>query len=108
METALNHCDDRGHQGRGGNPEGNARTAVSAARSQGLGRFRVEAQTPTGNLAGWKIDVARYNKMLDEYYDLHGWDKETSFPTRNALEVLGLEGVAADLENIGKLGSDHK
>jgi aldehyde:ferredoxin oxidoreductase len=63
---------------------------------------------PTGNLAGWKIDVARYNKMLDEYYDLHGWDKETSFPTRKALKVLGLEDVAADLKNIGKLGSDRK
>jgi aldehyde:ferredoxin oxidoreductase len=58
---------------------------------------------PTGNLAGWKIDEAKYNKMLDEYYDLHGWDKATGFPTRKALEDLGLEDVAVDLEKIGKL-----
>jgi aldehyde:ferredoxin oxidoreductase len=46
--------------------------------------------------------------MLDEYYGLHGWDKETSFPTQKALEALGLEDVAADLKNIGKLGSTPK
>jgi aldehyde:ferredoxin oxidoreductase len=35
---------------------------------------------PSGNLAGWKIDPAKYNRMLDEYYDLRGWDRETSAP----------------------------
>ena len=50
------------------------------------------------------IDRGKYEKMLDEYYDLHGWDKKTSFPTRKALEELGLSYVADDLEKIGKLG----
>jgi len=59
---------------------------------------------PTGNLAGWQLDEARYNKMLDEYYDLHGWNKQNSFPCRKALEVLDLGYVADDLEKIGKLG----
>ena len=58
---------------------------------------------PAGNLAGWKIDVEKFNKMLDEYYDLHGWDRETSFPTRKILIDLDLEYVANDLEKIGKL-----
>jgi len=58
---------------------------------------------PSGNLAGWKMDVGRFNQMLDEYYDLHGWDRETSFPTRKTLGYLGLEKVADDLEKIGKL-----
>lgn len=58
---------------------------------------------PTGTFAGWKLDVERYNKLLDEYYDLHGWDKETSYPTRKALADLGLEDIADDLEKIGKL-----
>jgi aldehyde:ferredoxin oxidoreductase len=57
----------------------------------------------SGKLAGWKIDEAKFNKMLDEYYELHGWDKETSFPTRHTLEKLGLKYVADDLEKIGKL-----
>ena len=56
-----------------------------------------------GDLAGWKIDEPMWNKMLDEYYDLHRWDRETSFPTRKTLVGLGLENVAADLEKIGKL-----
>lgn len=58
---------------------------------------------PSGTLAGWKIDEEKYNKMLDEYYDLHGWDRETSYPTRKALSDLGLKEVADDLEKIGKL-----
>jgi len=58
---------------------------------------------PSGTLAGWKIDEEQYNKMLDEYYDLHGWDRETSYPTRKALSDLGLKEVADDLEKIGKL-----
>jgi aldehyde:ferredoxin oxidoreductase len=58
---------------------------------------------PSGKLAGWKIDEDRYNEMLDEYYDLHGWDRETSFPKRETLEAFGLAGVANDLEQIGKV-----
>jgi len=57
----------------------------------------------SGNLAGWEIDKEKFNRMLDEYYDLHGWDRETSFPRREALIDLDLEYVADDLEKIGKL-----
>ena len=59
---------------------------------------------PSGNLAGWKIDEGKYNRMLDEYYDLHGWNRETSFPYRKTLEELGLDYAADGLEKIGKLG----
>jgi len=59
---------------------------------------------PTGNLAGLKIDEGEWNKMLDEYYDLHGWDRIKSFPTKKTLIDLGLEDVVNDLTNIGKLG----
>lgn len=58
---------------------------------------------PSGGFAGWKMDMEKYNRMLDEYYDLHGWDRETSFPTRKTLVDLGLNDVADDLEKIGKL-----
>jgi aldehyde:ferredoxin oxidoreductase len=57
----------------------------------------------TGNLAGSRIDKEKYDKMLDEYYDLHGWDRETSYPKRQTLIDLGLEYVAEDLAKIGKL-----
>lgn len=59
---------------------------------------------PSGSLKGWKLDMAKFNHMLDEYYDLHGWDRKTSFPKRKTLVDLGLESVADDLENIDKLG----
>jgi len=58
---------------------------------------------PAGNLKGWKIDKEKLNKMLDEYYELHGWDKETSFPTEKTLLESGLEDVIKDLKKIGKL-----
>ena len=57
----------------------------------------------TGNLAGWIMDEEKYDRMLDEYYDLHGWDRETSYPTRQALMDLDLGYVADDLEKIEKL-----
>jgi len=41
--------------------------------------------------------------MLDEYYDLHGWDKETSFPKEKTLLDLGLKDAIRDLKKIGKL-----
>jgi len=59
---------------------------------------------PSGNLAGWKLDEKKYNEMLDEYYELHGWNRQNSFPTRQTLEVLGLPQVADELQRIGKLG----
>lgn len=45
----------------------------------------------------------KMNKMLDEYYALHGWDRETSWPRRETLEALALSDVADQLERTGKL-----
>ena len=59
---------------------------------------------PSGNLAGWRLDEKKYNEMLDEYYEMHGWNKLTSYPGREILEDLNLAYVADDLEAIGKLG----
>ncbi|MBP7342122.1 MAG: aldehyde ferredoxin oxidoreductase C-terminal domain-containing protein, partial [Syntrophaceae bacterium] len=59
---------------------------------------------PSGNLAGWKLDAKKYNAMLDEYYELHGWNKKNSFPTRKTLEDLDLAYVADELARLGKLG----
>jgi aldehyde:ferredoxin oxidoreductase len=58
---------------------------------------------PFGSLEGWKMDEAKWNGMLDDYYTIHGWDKETSYPKRETLQALGLGEVADDLEKIGKL-----
>ncbi|GAB4537519.1 MAG: aldehyde ferredoxin oxidoreductase family protein [Anaerolineae bacterium] len=43
------------------------------------------------------------NRMLDEYYALHGWDLKTSWPTRQTLESLSLSHVADELARLGRL-----
>ena len=60
---------------------------------------------PEGSVAGWKIEREEWDALLDEYYDAHGWDKKTSYPTRKCLEELDLKHVADDLEKAGKLGA---
>lgn len=58
----------------------------------------------SGNMRGWAYDKQKFDSLLDEYYEKHGWDKSTSYPTRQTLEKLGIGYVADDLEKIGKLG----
>jgi aldehyde:ferredoxin oxidoreductase len=47
------------------------------------------------------------NQMLDEYYRLHGWDLETSWPMRETLESLDLSHVADELVRLDKLPDEH-
>ncbi len=44
--------------------------------------------------AGTVVDLS---KTLEEYYEVRGWDKNTSKPTREKLLQLGLQDVAKDL-----------
>lgn len=60
---------------------------------------------PTGSRAGWRLDLSKFETMLDEYYELHAWDKKTSYPKREAYERWGLGYVASDMSTIGKLGN---
>ena len=46
---------------------------------------------------------AMLNRMLDEYYELHEWDKQTSRPYRDTLEKLDLKEVILELESKGKI-----
>jgi aldehyde:ferredoxin oxidoreductase len=65
----------------------------------------MEEPVSRGYYKGWKLDEGKWNHMLDKYYDLHGWDKRTSYPTRETLTSLGLANVADELERIGHLGA---
>jgi aldehyde:ferredoxin oxidoreductase len=38
--------------------------------------------------------------LLDEFYSVCGWDRKTGIPTREKLESLGLEEIAAELEGL--------
>ncbi len=44
---------------------------------------------------------AEWNKAMDEYYTLRGWDKTTGVPTRARLTALGLADVADGLAKAG-------
>jgi aldehyde:ferredoxin oxidoreductase len=46
---------------------------------------------------------AYLDQMLDEYYELHGWDKETGLPRYVSLEKLGLGDIALELSQKGYL-----
>ncbi len=48
---------------------------------------------------GKAVDREKFERMLDEYYDLRGWDRATGFPTRKKLEELGLGCVIEGLQS---------
>lgn len=64
----------------------------------------MEEPISTGSRKGFKIDNTKYNKMLDDYYEIHNWEKKSSYPTRDAFNKYGLGYIADDMEKIGKLG----
>lgn len=57
----------------------------------------------SGPLKGEMNSQEELDGMLDKYYDLHEWDRKTSWPTRATLEKLELKEVADFLESIGKI-----
>lgn len=70
-------------------------------------RRYMEEPVNSGPYAGFRCDREEWDKMLDRFYELHGWDIETGWQTRRSLEDIALEDVAARLEKAGKL-SDTK
>ena len=54
-----------------------------------------------GLYKGEKLDIDKWNNMLDEYYILHKWDKETGWPTKERLLELELDEVTKNLEENG-------
>ncbi|MBT4497904.1 MAG: hypothetical protein HOC74_09305 [Gemmatimonadetes bacterium] len=49
------------------------------------------------------VDPEKFRQLMDEYYDLRDWDRTTGWPTRPALEKLGMEDIADGLERCEKL-----
>jgi aldehyde:ferredoxin oxidoreductase len=63
----------------------------------------MEEPVKSGPYKGYRCEKENWDKMLDEFYELHGWDKETGLQTRAGLEALGMVEVAQELEKTGKL-----
>ena len=62
-----------------------------------------EEPLPEGPARGAVLSKDNVNGLLDEYYELMGWDKRSGMPTKGNLAELGLEEVADELEGLGKL-----
>jgi aldehyde:ferredoxin oxidoreductase len=56
---------------------------------------------PGGPQAGFVTDTEQLTRLLDEYYEMHGWDKHTSIPRRQTLDSLGLLELCSDLVPAG-------
>ena len=65
-------------------------------------RILMEEPVKTGNLRGELLNREKWEQMLDEYYDLQGWDRETGWQTKETLEELGLDEIARELARRGK------
>ena len=57
----------------------------------------------SGPYKGERLDHATWERMLDEYYTLHGWDPETGLQRRKTLEELDLPEVVEKLAVKGLL-----
>jgi aldehyde:ferredoxin oxidoreductase len=51
-----------------------------------------------GPSAGERIDPEKFDKLLDEYYQVRGWDS-MGIPTASTLSALGLEDIAKEIRN---------
>ena len=61
----------------------------------------VDIPVNKGVYTGEKIALAKWNQMLDEYYQHYGWDIETGWPTKKRLLGLGLDTVVEKLQKNG-------
>ena len=57
----------------------------------------------SGPYKGARAGGPQFDRMLDEYYRLWGWDVETGLQTRTCLEKIGLTEVADQLARCGRL-----
>jgi aldehyde:ferredoxin oxidoreductase len=66
-------------------------------------RRYMEVPINKGPFAGFKCDKEDWDRMLDRFYELHGWDIVSGLQTRKCLENLDLADIARQLEEAGKL-----
>jgi aldehyde:ferredoxin oxidoreductase len=58
-----------------------------------------EESLPEGPAKGAILTREKISLLLDQYYELMGWDKASGEPTQERLVELGLEDVAEELKN---------
>jgi aldehyde:ferredoxin oxidoreductase len=58
---------------------------------------------PEGPTTGSMLSKDKIEQLLDEYYELRGWDVRTGLPTQEKLAGLGLNDIAVELAKAGRL-----
>lgn len=79
-----------------------AREVEDFGRKYDLPPGRVYEPMSSGPAKGMHLTEEKVNRMLDEYYELRGWD-QNGIPTEAKLRELGLEKVAEDLKKVRKI-----
>ena len=62
-----------------------------------------EESFPGKTQKGVLLSREEVNRLLDDYYEVRGWNKESGLPTRETLLKLGLDSVADELSALGRL-----
>ena len=62
-----------------------------------------EEPLPEGPAKGAVLSREKIAQLLDEYYELRGWNKSSGLPTKQKLDKLGLGDMAKELVALGKL-----
>lgn len=57
----------------------------------------------SGPYEGHMLDYDVFNRMLDDYYELHGWSVDNGLPTAEILKKVGLEDIAVQLQKTGRI-----
>ncbi|MGD8765337.1 MAG: aldehyde ferredoxin oxidoreductase family protein [Desulfobacteraceae bacterium] len=68
----------------------------------------MEEPVKSGPLKGEILNKTDWDRMLDEYYTLNGWDVQSSWPTEKKLEELNLEECIEMLQAAEKDLEDKK
>jgi aldehyde:ferredoxin oxidoreductase len=76
----------------------NAREGLTR-KDDGLPK-RLMEPLPDGAFAGKPFGQDILDSMLDNYYQLRGWERNTGVPTRAKLEALSLGFAADELEKL--------
>ncbi len=63
---------------------------------------------PTGPSKGVKLDKKKFEHMVDEYYELRGWDKKTGFIAEEKLKELEMDDILSALEPEGLITSQKR
>jgi len=80
----------------------NVREGLTRKDDEWPARF-YEEPIADGVAKGTVLSREKMEGLLDEYYELRGWDKTKGVPTREKLVELGLDYVADELSRLGRI-----